>query len=105
MSFDAPAPVIARLEEIDGKLAEMQNLYEQAAFKWFQVRRTKEKQHAEEYLKASGTVNERAAHADLKTAVVGVKEEATYEMLKAGVKVLEARASIGQSILRAQGRV
>ena len=42
MSFDAPAPVIARLEAIENDLAIRQNAYEAAARGWFIAKRNKE---------------------------------------------------------------
>ena len=47
---------------------------------------------------------ERSAIADRDTATDGKVQEAEFEALKAVVRVLETRASIGQSLLRAYGR-
>lgn len=102
--LDAPGPVIARLHEIETDLAKRQNLLEDAAKKWFIAKRDKEHRRAVEFLKASGTVAERNALADQETALDGKNEEALWEAMKAVVRVLETRASIGQSILRSQGR-
>ena len=102
--LDAPGPVIARLEEIEADLAVRQNTFEVAARAWFIAKREKEKARAIAYLKATGTVAAREAIADEQTALDGVTEEAEYEAIKAVVRVLETRASIGQSILRSQGR-
>jgi hypothetical protein len=104
MSFDAPAPVIQRLTDIENDLALRQNTLESAARKWFVAKRDKEKARAVAFLSASGTVAERSAIADRETALDGKNEEAEWEAVKAVVRVLEARASIGQSILRSQGR-
>jgi hypothetical protein len=49
-------------------------------------------------------VEQRKSQAIRATSHIGVTEEAEYEALKAVVRVLETRASIGQSILRSQGR-
>lgn len=104
MSFDAPGPVIARLNEIDTDLAARQNTLEAAARAWFIAKRDKEKARAIAFLEATGTVAERQALADRATALDGKNEEAEWEAVKAVVRVLETRASIGQSILRSQGR-
>jgi hypothetical protein len=102
--MDNPGQVIARLEEIEQDLAKRQNLLEDAAKGWFRAKRDKEHRRAVEFLKASGTVAERNALADQETALDGKNEEAEWEALKAVVRVLETRASIGQSILRSQAR-
>jgi hypothetical protein len=104
VSFDAPAPVIARLQGIEDDLATRQNVLESAARAWFIAKRDKEKARAVAFLSATGTVAERQAIADQQTALDGKNEEAEWEALKAVVRVLETRASIGQSILRSQGR-
>jgi hypothetical protein len=94
--------IIDRLAEIDQDLATRMPVLESAAKNWFKAKRDKEKQHAQAFLSAEGTVAERQAHASLVTSVVGMEAEAEYEALKAVVRVLEARASIGQSLLRAE---
>lgn len=104
MSLSNPAAVIARLEEIEADLAGRQREYEEAAQAHFVRKREKEKQRAEAFLAAEGTVAERTAIADRETATVGCVEEASYEAQKSVVKVLEARATIGAAILKAQGR-
>jgi hypothetical protein len=104
MSLSAPGLVIARLEAIEADLAERQNHLEDAAMTWFRTKRDKERARAEAFLTASGTVAERNAIADKATALMGVEAEAKYEAVKAVMRVLEARASIGQSILRTQSR-
>lgn len=105
MTLSDPAAVMARLEEIEHDLALRQNELEEAAFCWFKAKRDREKQRAEAFLGAEGTVAQREALADLEAANVGAEHEASYEALKAVCRVLETRASIGQSILRAQSRV
>jgi hypothetical protein len=99
-----PAAVQARLQEIDTDLALHQNEYEDAASAHFTARRIKEKARAEAFLKAEGTVAERSAKADLETALIGIEEEGRWEGLRGVVKVLDTRAAIGMSLLRAQGR-
>jgi hypothetical protein len=104
VSLSTPQAVLERLEQIEHDLAVRQNAYEAAALAWYRAKRDKEKGHATAYLAATGPVHERKAHADLATATIGVAEEAEYEAIKAVVRTLETRASIGQSILRSQGR-
>lgn len=103
-ALSSPSEVLARLEMIEQDLAIRQNSLEAAAFAWFRAKRDREKAHAVAFLAATGTVAERSAKADRETAVMGSLEEAEYEAVKAVVRVLETRASIGQSVLRSQGR-
>jgi hypothetical protein len=104
VSLADPATVINRLEEIEGDLASRQQELEDAALAWFRVKRDQEKQRAEAFITADGNSTERRMAADKATTLVGKEEEAKYEALRSVVKVLEARATIGQSLLRAQGR-
>lgn len=97
-----PAAVLERLAEIEEDLAARQNALERAAMTWYRVKREREKQRAIAFLKADGTVAERNALADSRLAAEGAEAEAEYEALKAVVRTLETRASIGQSILKAQ---
>lgn len=105
MTLSDPAAVMSRLEAIDRDLAERQNSLETAAMGFYKAKREREKKRAEAFLLSEGTVAERTAFADEQTAEIGKDDEASYEALKAVVRTLEARASIGQSILRAQSRV
>lgn len=104
MSVDLTSPqaVLNRLAEIEKDLADRQNVLESAATRWYRAKRDKEKHHAEVFLRADGTVAERNALADLECACDGREDEAEYEAIRAVVRVLETRASIGQSILKAQ---
>ena len=97
--------IAGRLEEIERDLAIRQNALEGAALGWFRAKRDKEHRRALAFLQAEGTVAERSAKADAATAILGMTQEAEFEALKAVVRVLETRASIGQSLLRSQGRV
>lgn len=103
-TLSSPSEVMSRLEEIENDLATRQNTYENAAKKWYRAKRDKEKARAVAFLSAEGTVAERSAIADRETALNGREEEAEYEAVRAVVRTLETRASIGQSLLRAQGR-
>jgi Cdc6-like AAA superfamily ATPase len=104
VSLDTPGPVIQRLAAIENDLAMRENVLEAAALAWFRAKREKEHKRAVAFTRAAGTVAERNAAADIETAMLGASEEAEWEALKAVVRVLETRASIGQSILRSQGR-
>lgn len=104
MIFSDPGNVMARLEAIETDLASRQNALESAARKWFVEKREKEHKRAVAFISAEGTVAERSAIADRETARVGAQEEAEWEALRVVVRTLEARASIGQSLLRSQGR-
>ncbi len=99
-----PAIVIDRLDEIERDLANRQRALEAAARDWFAAKRDREKARATAFLSAQGTVAERQALADEQTALNGKTAEAEWEALKAVVRVLETRASIGQSLLRSMGR-
>jgi hypothetical protein len=105
VTLDNPGAVVARLQEIEDDIALRQNAYEDAALKWYRAKRDKEHKRAVAFIGATGTVAERNAIADRETAMVGKEEEALYEAIKAVVRTLETRASIGQSLLRSQGRV
>ncbi len=100
--MDTPSVVLSLLEGIERDLAARQNVLESAARAWYRVKRDREHARAVAFLSAEGTVAERQAHADVQTALHGRNEEAEFEALRAVVRVLEARASIGQSILRSQ---
>jgi hypothetical protein len=98
--------VLERLEAIEHDLGLRQNVLEAAAMQWYRAKRDKEKAHALAFLEArknGDTVAESSAKADRDTALIGAEEEAEYEALRHVVRTLETRASIGQSILRAQG--
>lgn len=108
MSEDLTAPgvVMARLAEIENDLAVRQNVYERAAGAWYTAQRAIGKAHAVALLSSErGSVTEKKAEAELAAlAVEGREHEAEYEALKAAIRVLETRATIGMSILKAQGR-
>lgn len=104
MTLTDPAAVMARLEAIEQDLANRQSALEAAGLAWFKAKRDREHAHAVAFLSAEGTVAERNAIADRETAVDGKMDEAAWESLKAVVRVLETRASIGQSLLRSMGR-
>jgi hypothetical protein len=96
---------MGRLVEIENDLALRQGALEKAAWDWYRAKRDKEHDRAVAFIRAIGTVAERNATAELETCMIGRDSEAEYESLRAVLRVLETRASIGQSILRAQSRV
>lgn len=100
----SPAAIINRLESIEEDLAVRQNVLERVAAEWYRAKRDREKAYALEYLQAEGTVDARKATAIKATALIGVEAEAEFEAVRAVVRVLEARATIGQSLLRSMGR-
>lgn len=100
-----PAQIMQRLEDIEQDLGQRQNEYAQAAEGWTRQNREKEKAWAEAYLKADGQVTDRKAAAVQASCHIGAEDEAAYVALKAAMSVLETRASIGQSLLRAHGRI
>lgn len=106
MSLDNPAAVMARLAEIEDSLARRQNAYEEAARSWYGAQREIGRRKAQKLLASDkGSVTEKKAEGDVAAYdVEGAAAEAEYEALKAAVKVLETRATIGMSILKAQGR-
>lgn len=100
-----------RLAEIENDLATRQNDYEQAASDRARAVRNWDKRIAIHQRTATG------ANAEVRKAValcVAIEQddlyaeltdaEARYDALKVVTRTLETRASIGQSILRAQGR-
>jgi hypothetical protein len=103
-ALDAPGPTLRRLAEIENDLAIRQNSLEDAARKWFVLKRDRERDYAIEFMRAEGPVEARKSAALKVTSHIGALEEAEWESLKAVIRVLETRASIGQSILRSQAR-
>lgn len=102
-----PAAVMQKLVEIEADLANRQNAYESAARGWYTAKRDIEKEKATALLGATDekSVTEKKARAELSSySVEGAEHEAEYEALKAVVRVLETRATICQSLLKAQGR-
>jgi hypothetical protein len=102
-----PAAVTARLASIEEDLAIRQNALEEAGLAWFRAKREREKRRATEFIKAKAegkTVSEAEAIAERWTCTIGVEEEAAWESQRAVVRVLDTRATIGQSLLKAMGR-
>jgi len=105
VTLSNPAAVLERLEVIENRLAELENDFEDAALKWFRAKRDREHEWARVYVQTQGPAYLRKATADGAVTDRGLEEEAQFEGKKAVVRMLETRASIGQSILRSQGRL
>jgi len=99
-----PGGVMGRLDAIDQDLAARTNTLDSAARNWITAKRDKEHARAVAFIAAEGTVAERNAIADEQTALMGKEAEAEFEAVRAVVRVLETRASIGQSLLKSYGR-
>ena len=104
MSLSTPQQVQERLEGIERDLAERQLDYETAAMAWFKAKRDREHDEALAFLSAEGTDTKRRMVAKRESANIGKEEEASFEALKAVMRVLETRANIGMALLKSQGR-
>lgn len=112
MTLSHPAAVMGRLAEIESDLAGRQNEYEDVADKLARVKREWDKRMATALVGAKGSSKElREAEALLAILAAGddiyerlTDAEARYSALKVVTGSLSERASIGQSILKAQTR-
>jgi glycine/D-amino acid oxidase-like deaminating enzyme len=104
VSATVPQTVTERLEAIEHDLSERERELYDAAMEWFKKKRDLEHDRAVAFLAAEGTVAERQAKAARDNSSIGKDEEATYEAIRAVVRVLETRANIGMALLKAQGR-
>lgn len=104
MSLSSPAAVMVRLEEIEADLAVAQNELEACALAWFRCKRDREVQEAMEFMRAEGSVEARRQQAKRIASAIGAEQEAAWEGKRAVVRVLETRAMIGTSLLKAMGR-
>jgi glycine/D-amino acid oxidase-like deaminating enzyme len=104
VSTTVPQTVTERLEAIEHDLSERERELYNAAMEWFKKKRDLEHDRAVAFLAAEGTVAERQAKAARDNSNIGKDEEATYEAIRAVVRVLETRANIGMALLKAQGR-
>ena len=104
-SLSTPDAVQQRLEQIEQDLGQRQLVYEQAALDWFRKKRDREHEWAVAFVKAEGSVEARKAAATIETAMVGKEEEALWESLRAVMRTLETRSTIGMALLKSQGRV
>ena len=111
MSLASPQQVMARLDDLESEMATAQNELEDAAMTYFKLKHEWNRRMAIALRKAEGAnagVRESNALIEVTTDDVFymnfVAAEATYEALKLSQRSRADRASIGQSILRAQGR-
>lgn len=104
VTLDSPAVVMLRLQDIEQDLATRQNQLEDAALGWFRAKRDKEHKHAVVFIGAQGTVAERTQQAAREASLIGREEEALYEALRAVVRTLETRSTIGMALLKSQAR-
>lgn len=101
-----PAQIMERLETIERELEEHQPDLSRYAEEWTRDKRRKEQTWAEAYMGASGAqVTDRKAAAIHASELIGMEAEAKYVGLKAVTEVLSTRAMIGQSLLKAHGRI
>lgn len=105
--FSVPQAIQQRLEDIEQDLANRQLAYEAAARTWFAAQREIGRAKAVALLGSdASSVTEKKAHGDLAAYdVEGAASEAEYEALRAVVKVLETRATIGMALLKSHGRI
>jgi hypothetical protein len=99
--------ITTRLESIEDDAQQRQTKGETSAEEFFKVKRDFELAFALKFMDATGTVTERKQKALValeKDPVYNQLKEAegAYEGWKAAMRALETRASIGQSLLRAQ---
>lgn len=102
-----PAQIIERLESIEADLDARQSKGEAAAENFYRTKRDYELAYAIKFMNATGTVTERKLKATRemeRDPVYNIlkEHEGAYEGWKAATRTLETRASIGQSLLRAQ---
>jgi hypothetical protein len=102
--LSTPQQIMGRLDAIECDLADRQNALEAAARTWFIAKRQRDHDHAVAFLTAEGTVAQRKAVADRETALDGKEAEAEWEALRAVVRTLETRSTIGMALLKSHGR-
>lgn len=110
-THSTPGQVMQRLNAIEHDLAERQNEYEEAASDRARLTRDWDHRMAVSITRAKGPNAEaRKAHAFVMAVEMDdlyqhlTEAESTFEALRVVVRTLETRATIGMSILRAQGR-
>lgn len=99
--------IVTRLEGIEQDVFDRQEKGEGAAADFFRAKRDHELAFALKFMDATGTVTERKQKAtkalEKDPAYLALLEaEGAYEGWKAVMRALEQRASIGQSLLKAQ---
>lgn len=103
-TLNHPAAVELRLQEIDGRLAVLQNELEGAALAWFKKKRDRDRAEADAYVQAQGGHSERRAAGVRAGADIGADEEGAWEGKRHVLKTLETRSVIGTALLKSQGR-
>lgn len=103
----APHQIIERLEQIESDLSDRQAKGEESAENFYRAKRDYELAYAKAFVDATGSPTEKKQKAfkalERHTAYFALLEsEGAYEGWKAATRTLETRASIGQSLLRAQ---
>jgi hypothetical protein len=103
----APEQIVARLEQIEQDAATRQAKGEQSAENYHRAKRDFELEYAKAFVAANGSPNEKKQKAtealEKHQTYYALKEsEGAYEGWKAALRTLELRASIGQSLLKAQ---
>lgn len=100
-----------RLEQIDSELERMTpNEYaDHPATRYFQAKRDFEFEQARQYVQTEGTVDERKSRTilalyDSDAYKALVRAEGEYEGWRAVFRVLDTRAAIGMSLLKAETR-
>lgn len=96
--------IMGRLQDIDNDMAELQVDLGKYAEAWTRIQRLKAKAWADTYMSTKGEVTTRKAAATQASEMMGIEEEAKYVGLSKVVGVLQARAMIGESLLKAYGR-
>ena len=104
IELSTPQQIMLRLEAIERDLADRQLDLETAAMEWFRMKREREYAWSVAFTAAEGTDTRRRAVANRESSRIGAAEEGRWEGLRAVTRTLEARATIGQSLLRAHGR-
>ena len=99
--------ITQRLEEIEADVEARQSKGETAAEDFHKAKRDFELEYAKAFVSADGSATEKKQRATVavhRTAAYGdlLAAEGAYEGWKAAMRTLELRASIGQSLLRAQ---
>lgn len=93
-----------RMQQIDARLELLEADFEEAALAAARAKRDRERLWAESYLSHEGTIAERKAHADLQVSEERewAEVEGAWLGKKAVLSVLETRATIGATLLKAQ---
>lgn len=99
--------IVERLESIERDVADRQVKGEESAESFYRAKRDYELEYAKAFIQAKGSPTERKQQATEAlekhpTYFALLESEGAYEGWKAVMRALEQRASIGQSLLKAQ---